>query len=753
MLNLLRWALAAIGVVALSGAALAADCNGKFQPGFVCANPTGAVASPQQTPNPVLGSGSVGGSLSIVGDTLGAGAQALSVSATQPAIIAGGQDGVLFNITSAGSSSFPNRALRVIYNAGYSGSNNSVAISANNNAAGTGSSISTPSGNFAVSLSATGTTTGANFGGAANASGGNLNVGLLGLASVAKNSGTNIGGIFNALNTGTSPVQIGALATLNGAVPSVSGALIADNGATSSPIFIGMVNGVNVDSFNSSGLEFINLSTATALPIFSDTILSVAGPDGTGARMQIFDFDTNTGGIASSPTFSGLHANGTGAAPTAVVANDNLVSYSGGGCANTTCTTGNDWKEGKGGISVWSDGSTWTPTSQPTKVIIATKATGTTGQVTPAFAIMNDGGAYFGPFTNFIPNPGTASYGMGTINVSGPAPLAAGSLVLNITATQPATPLATQDAVLLTITGAGSASQNNEAMNVVYAAGYTGSSTTNAVAATNSNAGTGGTLSASGAAVGNAAGAFTTNGADTGYNFGVRGRGVNATVNFGAAGISNAAVNSGTNIGTMGMGINSGTTPVEIGGWFSLGQTTIPAVSAAFIADTAGENTQPIALFQVGQVTKASVNSTGGITATLTNVATTSAVCFNTGTLLFTYDGTIGTCNTSDERLKVFDRPMGRSLDKLAALSREEHFGYFYANAGGLQQFGTGEHIGMGAQTVARYFPELTARGSDGMMSLAYDKLTVPIIEAIAELKADNDNLRAEIKAIRSRRQ
>lgn len=44
---------------------------------------------------------------------------------------------------------------------------------------------------------------------------------------------------------------------------------------------------------------------------------------------------------------------------------------------------------------------------------------------------------------------------------------------------------------------------------------------------------------------------------------------------------------------------------------------------------------------------------------------------------------------------------------------------------------------------MAQYFPELTATGSDGKMSLAYDKLTVPIIAALAELKADNDNLRA----------
>ena len=42
----------------------------------------------------------------------------------------------------------------------------------------------------------------------------------------------------------------------------------------------------------------------------------------------------------------------------------------------------------------------------------------------------------------------------------------------------------------------------------------------------------------------------------------------------------------------------------------------------------------------------------GTITATLANAATTSSVCYNTGTGLFTYDSTIGTCNTSSEQFK-----------------------------------------------------------------------------------------------------
>jgi hypothetical protein len=158
------------------------------------------------------------------------------------------------------------------------------------------------------------------------------------------------------------------------------------------------------------------------------------------------------------------------------------------------------------------------------------------------------------------------------------------------------------------------------------------------------------------------------------------------------------------------------------------------------------------AIFQNGVLIGASGTQPGigklAITS-MANSATTSAVCYNTSSGVLTYDGTIGTCNTSDERLKIFDRPIEGALDRLVALSRDNHFGYFHANERGKAQFGVAEHIGIGAQTLARYFPEITAVGEDGLMSAAYDKLTVPIIQALAELKAHNDNLRAEMTELK----
>ncbi len=127
---------------------------------------------------------------------------------------------------------------------------------------------------------------------------------------------------------------------------------------------------------------------------------------------------------------------------------------------------------------------------------------------------------------------------------------------------------------------------------------------------------------------------------------------------------------------------------------------------------------------------------------TLANTATTSAVCYNTGTGLFTYDGTIGTCTVSDERLKNMGPRIDHALDKLLAINGV--YGTWKDPA-----MGAGRQIFIGAQTAERVFPELVQTDSDGKKSLDYQRLTAPIIEALRELKADNDSLRAEINEIK----
>lgn len=147
-----------------------------------------------------------------------------------------------------------------------------------------------------------------------------------------------------------------------------------------------------------------------------------------------------------------------------------------------------------------------------------------------------------------------------------------------------------------------------------------------------------------------------------------------------------------------------------------------------------------------------SVATSGAVTVRTTlsvtgmsNAATTSAVCYNTGTGLLTYDGTIGTCTTSDERLKNIGPPIDHALERLLRITG------FYFTYKDPTQYGAGKQIGVGAQTVEKVFPELVETDSTGIKSVAYERLTAPIIEAIRELKADNDNLRREVGNLKRR--
>ena len=123
------------------------------------------------------------------------------------------------------------------------------------------------------------------------------------------------------------------------------------------------------------------------------------------------------------------------------------------------------------------------------------------------------------------------------------------------------------------------------------------------------------------------------------------------------------------------------------------------------------------------------------ITATaLANAAGTDPVCYSTATGVFTW---ATACTISDERLKNIGPRIDDALNKLLQING---FYFTYKDA---DKYGTGRKIGVGAQTVEKVFPELVETGSDGIKSVDYAKLVPPIIEALRELKADNDNLRA----------
>lgn len=144
---------------------------------------------------------------------------------------------------------------------------------------------------------------------------------------------------------------------------------------------------------------------------------------------------------------------------------------------------------------------------------------------------------------------------------------------------------------------------------------------------------------------------------------------------------------------------------------------------------------------------------TGGLLASgatirftaLANTATTSAVCYNTATGLLTYNSTVGTCTVSDGRLKTERGPIVGALDKILQVR-----GLYY-DWKDPATYGQGRQIGVIAQDVEKVFPELVSIDSTGRMSADYQKLVAPIIEALRELKADNDNMKQEMAQLKNR--
>ena len=113
----------------------------------------------------------------------------------------------------------------------------------------------------------------------------------------------------------------------------------------------------------------------------------------------------------------------------------------------------------------------------------------------------------------------------------------------------------------------------------------------------------------------------------------------------------------------------------------------------------------------------------------------------------FAGTGLIGTC-ASDRRYKKGITPFGPALERVAAL-QPVHF-YWRANEFPEHHFGDSQAYGLIAQEVEQVLPELVVTHDDGYKAVDYSKLPLLTIQAVKELKAENDDLKkgvAELKA------
>lgn len=195
-------------------------------------------------------------SLSIVSGTLTDLIPGMKYTATMPTTMTGNNFAINYEITGAGSSNFINTAFNVDYIAGYTGANRTVAGRFVNRNLGTGTGLIAVTGNIGAQTATVGVTTGTNVGFFGQSGGGNISVGAFGLTNTTKNSATNIGVLGLSINAGTSPIQVGGFFGLYGTDPTfnVSSALIADNGGTTSPIFLGRDNGTTTFTIADGGV-------------------------------------------------------------------------------------------------------------------------------------------------------------------------------------------------------------------------------------------------------------------------------------------------------------------------------------------------------------------------------------------------------------------------------------------------------------------------------------------------------------------
>lgn len=101
----------------------------------------------------------------------------------------------------------------------------------------------------------------------------------------------------------------------------------------------------------------------------------------------------------------------------------------------------------------------------------------------------------------------------------------------------------------------------------------------------------------------------------------------------------------------------------------------------------------------------------------------------------------------SDSRLKQNITSLGNTLEQVASLRAVR----YDLKSESVSAPGKGRHIGFIAQEIEKPFPEVVVTDANGMRAVSYDKLTPILVEAVKELRAENERLAARLAALETR--
>jgi hypothetical protein len=218
-----------------------------------------------------------------------------------------------------------------------------------------------------------------------------------------------------------------------------------------------------------------------------------------------------------------------------------------------------------------------------------------------------------------------------------------------------------------------------------------------------------------------------------GYDTATTGNGVGVEGFTGSSGAARGVYGTETGTGNTGYGVegvNTSTTGANYGVYGTAASTG--AAYGVYGSETGSGNTGYGGYFANTSTTGANY----GVYATTssTNASAYSLYCAGSGQC----GGHAAWNNTSDARLKenVTDLAADRGLETLMKL-RPVTFNWIDKTQDQRR------HLGFIAQEVEPLYPETVGSSPSGMKTLAYSDLIVPLVKAVQQLKADNDNLKA----------